>query len=436
MKRILWTTVAILALGYCASAQAQTKIELQRFFGACEADYGKVTDVSAAVGECGIVNALINKFEADNPDIDVNVTTVEWPGYDQLNAQLASGAAPDVVSMHYSAISDYQSRGLIEPIDEVLATQGVTPESFTDASRAGVTKEGQLYGLPFDNWTMLFHVNLNLMKKAGLVNADGTPMLPKSGAELIAQGKQFKEKTGKPYLIQIMANETASYTRVLYTLLQQQNADFFADPTAIKLNTPEAKAAVELMKATKSEGISTTGLDYAAAVSAFANGDGGISVNGTWLIGDYAAQSEKDGTALSKGYTVYPVPQLFPAQDSTYADGHSWVMPKKDRSPEQVAAVSKLFKFLADNDFQWARTGHLPAVKAVFDKPEFKALPHREHIAKIAQTGRSLPAEVQRQFPIQDIIGEEVGAAVNGDKPVEEALSSAETRINELLGDL
>lgn len=436
MKRILLTTVAMIALGYGASAQAQTKIELQRFFGACEADYGKVTDVSAAVGECGIITALVNKFEADNPDIDVNVTTVEWPGYDQLNAQMASGAAPDVVSMHYSAISDYQSRGLIEPIDEVLAAQGVTPDSFTDAGRNGVTKDGQLYGLPFDNWTMLFHVNLNLMKKAGLVNADGTPILPKSGEELIAQGKQFKEKTGKPYLIQIMANETASYTRILYTLLQQQNSDFFSDPTAIKLNTPEAKAAVELMKATKDEGISTTGLDYAAAVSGFANGEGGIAVNGTWLIGDYVAQSEKDGTALSKGYTVYPVPQLFPGQDSTYADGHSWVMPKKDRSPEQIAAIGKLFKFLADNDFQWARTGHLPAAKAVFDMPEFKALPHRDNIAKIAQIGRPLPAEVQRQFPIQDIIGEEVGAAVNGDKSVDEALASAESRVNELLGDL
>ncbi|MGL3608539.1 extracellular solute-binding protein [Rhizobium sp. G187] len=436
MKRILLTTVAVIALGYGAGAQAQTKIELQRFFGACEADYGTVTDVSAAVGECGIITALVNKFEADNPDIDVSVTTVEWPGYDQLNAQLASGAAPDVVSMHYSAISDYQSRDLIEPIDEVLAAEGVTSASFTDAALNGVTKDGKLYGLPFDNWTMLFHVNLNLMKEAGLVNADGTPILPKSAEELVAQGKQFKEKTGKPYLVQILANETASYARVLYTLLQQQNADFFADPTAIKLNTPEAKAAVELLKQIKDEGITTTGLDYAAAVSAFANGDGGIAVNGTWLIGDYVAQSEKDGTALAKGYTVYPIPQLFPGQDSTYADGHSWVMPKKDRSPEQIAAVGKLFKFLADNDFQWARTGHLPAAKAVFDMPEFKALPHRDNIAKIAETGRSLPAEVQRQFPIQDIIGEEIGAAVNGDKPIDEALTSAETRINELLADL
>ena len=436
MRRFLLSTAAVIALTCATSAHSQTKIELQRFFGACDADYGKVTDVSKAVGECGIITSLINKFEADNPDVDVNVTTVEWPGYDQLNAQLASGAAPDVVSMHYSAISDYQSRGLIDPVDEVLSAQGISPDSFTDAARGGVTKEGQMFGLPFDNWTMLFHINLNLMKQAGLVNADGTPILPKSADELIAQGKQFKEKTGKPYLVQILANETAAYARVLYTLLQQQNADFFADPTKITLNTPEAKSVVELMKKIKDEGLTTTGLDYAASVTSFTNGDGGIAVNGTWLIGDFVAHSEKAGTALANGYTVYPVPQLYPGQDSTYADGHSWVLPHKDRTPEQTQAIGKLFKFLADNDFQWARTGHLPAVKAVFGMQEFKSLPHRESIAKIAETGRSLPGAVQRQFAIQDIIGEEVGAAVNGDKTIDEALGSAESRINDLLANI
>ncbi|MCY1354906.1 sn-glycerol-3-phosphate-binding periplasmic protein UgpB [compost metagenome] len=436
MRRFLLSTAALIALTCGTSAHAQTKIELQRFFGACEADYGSVTDVSKAIGECGIITSLVNKFEADNPDIDVNVTTVEWPGYDQLNAQLSSGAAPDVVSMHYSAISDYQSRGLIDPVDEVLSAQGISPDSFTVAARDGVTKEGQMFGLPFDNWTMLFHVNMNLMKQAGLVNADGTPILPKSADELVAQGKQFKEKTGKPYLVQILANETAAYARVLYTLLQQQNADFFADPTKITLNTPEAKNVVELMKKIKDEGLTTTGLDYAAAVTAFTNGDGGIAVNGTWLIGDFVAQSEKEGTPLAKGYTVYPVPQLYAGRDSTYADGHSWVVPRKDRSPEQTAAVGKLFKFLVDNDFQWARTGHLPAVKAVFDMQEFKSLPRRDNIAEVAQTGRSLPGAVQRQFAIQDIIGEEVGAAVNGDKTVDEALGSAESRINDLLANL
>ncbi|PRD44742.1 sugar ABC transporter substrate-binding protein [Phyllobacterium phragmitis] len=436
MRNFLLSTAAIVALSWAGAAEAKTTIDLQRFFGACEADYGKVTDVSAAVGECGIITSLINKFEADNPDIDVNVTTVEWPGYDQLNAQLASRAAPDVVSMHYSAISDYQARGLIDPVDEILKSQGIAPADFTDAARDGVTKEGQMFGLPFDNWTMLFHVNLNLMKQADLVNADGTPVLPTSIDEFFAQGKQFKEKTGKPYLVQILANETAVYARILYTFLQQQNSDFFADPTKIKLTTPEARAVVEFMKRINDEGLTTLGLDYAAAVSAFAGGAGGIAVNGTWLIGDYVAQSQKSDTALAGGYTVYPVPQLFPARDSTYADGHSWVLPHKDRTPEQTAAIGKLFKFLADNDFQWARTGHLPAVKAVFDTPEFKALPFRDNIAKIAETGRSLPGAVQRQFAIQEILSEELGAAINGDKSVDDALSTAESRINDLLANI
>ena len=435
MKGLLSAT-ALATIAFAGAASAQTTIELQRFFGACDADWGENTDVSAAVGECGIITSLVNAFEAANPDITVNVTTVEWPGYDQLNAQLASGAAPDVVSMHYSVISDYQTRGLLDPVEDLLAAEGVAPDSFTDASRAGVTKNGQMYGLPFDNWTMLFHVNLNLMKEAGLVNDDGTPVLPTSTDEFFAQAAQFKEATGKPYLVQILANETAAYTRVLYTFLMQQQSDFFANPSEVDLTNDAATAVVEFMKKIYDEGATTTDMDYPAAVSGFSNGDGGIAVNGTWLIGDYNAQLETEGNALSGGYTVYPIPQLFAAQDATYADGHGWVVPHKDRAPELDAALSKLFKFLADNDFQWARTGHLPAVKSVFDMEEFQSLPHRENIAKIAQTGQSLPPEVLRQFAIQDIIGEEVAAAVHGDKSVEDALATAEARINDLLANL
>lgn len=306
---------------------------------------------------------------------------------------------------------------------------------FTDAARAGVTKEGQTYGLPFDNWTLLFHVNLNLMKQAGLVAADGTPVLPHSVDELFVQGKQFRERTGKPYLIQALANEKANYVRLLYTLLKQENSGFFKDPTKIDLKTPEARKAVELMRRIKAEGL-TTSHDYAGSVAAFAHGEGGIAVNGTWLIGNYDAEAGKKGSPLANGYTVYPVPQLFPGRDSSYVDGHGWVMPHKSRTPEQVEAIGKLYKFLFENDFQWSRTGHLPASRAVFGMPEFKALPHRDTIAKIATTGEPLPPEVRRQFAIQDIIGEEVGAAVNGDKSVDDALATAQSRINELLSEL
>jgi multiple sugar transport system substrate-binding protein len=418
------------------SAWSATELKLQRFFGACEADYGTNVDVGKAIGECGIITSIINKFNADNPDVHVAVNVVEWPGYDQLTAQFAAGDPPDLVTMHESVISDYQSKGLILPMDDVLKQAEVDPASFTDAGHAGVSKDDHVYGMPIDTWTMLWHINMNYFKQAGLVNADGTPILPKSPDELLAQAKQFKDKVGKPYLVQILSNETAAYTRLLYTYLMQQNSDFFADPTHIKLTTPEAKNVVELFKKVYDMDLTTKNLDYPAAVAGYINGDGGVLLNGTWVIGDMHAQSEKTGVALSGGYAVYPYPQLFGGKDATYADGHSWVMPKRDRSPEQVAGIAKFLKAMSDNDFQWARTGHLPAFKAVFDMAEFKSLPHRDTVGKVASTGTSLPAAVQRQFAVQDIIGEEMAAAITGKKDVDAALASAEKRVNELLANL
>ncbi|GAA0229530.1 extracellular solute-binding protein [Marinomonas primoryensis] len=436
MNKLLIGTTTVSMLMLSSWATANTTIELQRFFGACEAEYGKATDVSAAVGECGIITTLVNKFDADNPDIDVKVTTVEWPGYDQLNAQLASRSAPDVVSMHYSAMSDYQSRGLLVPLDALLKDQKIKATDFTDAAISSVTKEGKIYALPFDNWTMLFHVNNNLMEKAGLMKADGKPILPTSRDELFTQGKQFYDATGKPYLVQILANETATYARIFYTLMMQQDSPFFADPSHIDLSGKDAKTALSFMKDIMDKGLSTTDMDYPAAVSGFANGDGGIAVNGTWLIGSYYDQSTKADNALSNGYSVFPVPQFFKQKDATYADGHGWVVPRGNRSDEKMAAIGKLFKFLYDNDFEWSRTGHLPTVKKVIASNEFKSLPHRSDIAKIAKTGQALPAGVLRQFAIQDILGEELGSAVNGDKSIDDALETAQYRINDLLENI
>lgn len=437
LRKLLLAAVSAGTMMVAGPAFSATELTVQRFFGACDADWGTNTDVSKAVGECGIITSLINKFNADNPDIKVSVTTVEWPGYDQLTAQFASGDAPDIVTIHESVLSDYQSKNLLMPLDDVLKSAGVTTDQFTDAAREGATKDGKIYGLPIDTWTMLYHVNMDLFKQAGLVNADGTPIFPKSPEELLAQAEQFKQKTGKPYFVQNLANEVALYTRNLYTYLFQQDSDFFANPTQVKLNTPEAKKVVEMYKAIFDKDYTTKDLDYGGAINAFLAGEGGVHLNGTWVVGDYNAESEKAGTALNKGgYAVYPYPQLFGGTHAQYADGHTWAVSQKERTPEQLAAIGKFLKFFADNDFEWSRTGHLPAYKAVIDSAAFKALPHRDTISAVADLGRPLPSAVQRQFAIQDIIGEEMGAAVTGQKEVDAALTDMETRVNELLANL
>lgn len=428
-----------IALGCLLSsglAQAKTELQLQRFFGACNAEYGDSVDVSAATGECGIMTTLINKFNQDNPDIDVKVTTVEWPGYDQLTAQMASRTPPDVVTMHNSVISDYQSRHLIVPVEEFLKEAGVDKRSFTPTAQKGVTRDGEFYGLPLDSWTMLYHINTTLMQQANLVDDNGEPVLPTSPESLLKQAKQFTQATGKPYFIQILSNETAAYTRLFYTYLFQQDSDFFADPDKISLQTPEARNIVNLFKQIYDNDLTTKNMDYPATVSAFSNGDGGILLNGNWLLGTYDKESHKKGSPLYDGYQVAPYPFLYDGAESHYVDGHSWVVPNKRRSAEKDQAIAKLFRFFADNDFEWSRTGHLPSVSAVLDNPEFLALPHRKEILSVTKTGRGLPEGVKRQFAIQDILGEELAAAITGAKPVDEALVDAEDRVNDMLSNL
>jgi multiple sugar transport system substrate-binding protein len=431
MRRLLAGLLSCVVLASCGVRQAPNEIVVQRFFGTCKAQYGDRTDVENAEGECGIMTTLINKFSAENPDVKVRVSPVAWPGYNQLAAQLASGDPPDLVTMHLSAISDYQSRKLLEPLGKDLRAVGVDPNGFTAASLASVSKQGEIYGLPIDNWAPLWHINMNYFRQAGLVK-DGKPILPRSPEELLAHARQFKEATGKPYLVQALSNERAAYTRNLYTLLMQQSVDFFADPQQVKLQSPEAKQVVDMFRQIYAEDLTTKNQDYAAATNSFINGGGGVYLVGTWMIGDFDAQSRKTDRPLSNGYAVMPWPQLY-ARDATFIDGHAWVMPARDRTPQQRDGIFRLLKFLADNDFAWSRTGHLPAYKAVIESERFNALPHRSDIAKISTTGMPLPSGVQRQFPVQDIIGEEMAAAITGHKAVDAALADAEHRVNDLL---
>ena len=433
LKTVLLASAALIGGATTAFAADKTEISVSRFFGACEADYGTMTDVGKANGECGIITAMINKFNAESPDTHVKVDIVEWPGYDQLTARIRSGEPPTISVMHEAVISDYSSRGLLEPLDDGLKAAGVDTGDFTGAAKAGVVKDGKIYALPFDTHTWLWHINLNLMKKAGLVDGSGAAILPKSAAELLVQAKQFREKTGKPYFLMVLANETAAYTRTFDTLLDQQGSDFFADPSKVKFNTEEGKTALTLLKTLYDNGGTNKTDDYSATVSGFAAGEGGVMINGTWLVDNYIGEAKKPDVPLSNGYAVVPFPQLYPANAKVWADGHSWVILKANLSDAQRKSAYSFLKFLWDNDFQWARTGHLPTSQKVIGSDAFKSLPFRSSLASLAVNGAALPAAVKHQFGVQTIEGEEVGAAMRGDKSIDDALAATDDRVNKLL---
>jgi multiple sugar transport system substrate-binding protein len=319
-------------------------------------------------------------------------------------------------------------------MDGILGEAGTPVASFTDAGRGGVVKRGRAYGLPLDTIGGLFHINTALMARAGLMR-DGRPVLPRSPAELMVQARQFEARTGKPYLIQAQVNDPASHVRNLYTYLLAQDVAIFPDARHVRLDTPQAREIVAFLRDLNRRGVSTRNQDFPAATAAFLNGEGGIFPVGTWMIGPYDQESRTPGRPLYRSYAVLPYPALW-GRPTAFVDGHAFVMPRRARTPAQRAAIARFLAFVARHDADWARTGHLPALRAVLADPRFAALPHRTDIAEMARTGRQLPDYVQRQSAIQGLIGEELEAAISGTKPVPRALADAERRVDELLGQI
>jgi len=434
MKRAAAALLALFALGSCSRSDGRTHLYLQRFFGECGAEYGGSTDIAKAEGECGIITTMIDRFNAENPDIRIDVNVVAWPGYPQLTAQVAARDPPDLVTMHEGVISDYALKGLLEPVDDYLHQAGISPNDFTEAGRAGVTIGGHAFGLPWDTHGGLFHVNTALFAKAGLMRG-GKPVLPNSADEMIAQARQFEQRTGKAYLIQSNVGDPAYAARNLYTYMMARGAVLFPDARHIKLATPVGVEVATFFRNINAQHLGTLNMDTPAAIAAFINGEGGIYPTGTWMIGSFEQEATTPGRPLYRSYAVFPYPRLW-GQHVEFVSGHSWVVPSRKRSPRQRAAIARFFKFMAAHNYDWARTGHIPAFRAVLDDPRFKALPHRDDIASLASIGRPLPSNVQRQNAIEGIVGEEAVAAFTGQKSIERALSEAERRVNDLLAQV
>jgi multiple sugar transport system substrate-binding protein len=92
LKRTFVAVTALFAVFMTgAVAQQKTEITVARFFGACEADYGNSQDFAKARGECGVMTALINHFNATNTDnIVVKPQIIEWGPYYQHGGRTPS----------------------------------------------------------------------------------------------------------------------------------------------------------------------------------------------------------------------------------------------------------------------------------------------------------------------------------------------------------
>ena len=426
--RLLFVLALVLLVSTFAvpiAGQDATEITFMRFFGECDDDFGDNADLDAAFGECGIITTLANAFNASQDEVLVNVVIVDWPGVTELNANLAAGTAPDIMVLHGNRIPSYASRGLLTPLGDVLGPAGIDANDLTESARGFVEWNDEIYGIPLDLHGHLWHINVGLWEQAGLVNDDGTPMLPTGEEEFWAAAEQFKEATGLPF----MGMWTDGLSRNWMALVYQQGGSIEDADGLPNINSEEGMAALNFLLQLRDAEQTTPNTDYTAAQEIFLNGEDGSHINGTWVVNFYDEQTMDSESGL-QSYYVANFPQIFD-QPAAWANSHAWIVPQGvDPDPERLEATLKFLKFLNDNNIIWARTGHTAVNQSVVDSEEYQTLPHRDEYAGFVPSAVIQPRS-NWNTAFENVLDEELEAAFIGEKSPEQALNDAQARLED-----
>ena len=355
---------ALLALALVAApALAQTtQISLGRFFGACDVPGVSIED---AVGEACIIQAIIDAFDAADNGFSVETLPTDWGNfYDQIKAMYAAGNPPTVHVLHSSHIPEFASLGALTDLSDLLAGAGIDVDDWTPRALEAVTHEGRVYGVPMDAHANLWHVNLDLMAAAGLVDDAGAPILPTSAEELLEHARMVKDATGADYLAADFAQFPIG-VRLVMALVWQQGGELFEGDRA-NVASPEATRAVETIVSLFEGGYANPRLDYADSQQSFLDGEAAILVNGTWVVDFYHTQAADPNVPLTD-YYVADFPTLFDVP-ATWASNHMWVIPSPAaRDAEKLEAGLALLAHINDHNLAWSRTGHLAVRTSVLE---------------------------------------------------------------------
>lgn len=397
------------------------------FFGDCIDAVGDKTDLSGAQTECETMRILNNKFNAENT-FGITVKReggAEWSSYyDAVNASFAAGNPPNILLMHQSNIADYASRNLLLPLQDSFDAVGVDPSDVTEPAEQGASIDDNWYAVPFDEHANLVHLNMALMEKAGLVNDDGTPVLPTSPDELKEQAEQFQEATGKQYIA--WANDFNIPYRIMTSLAAQQGVDLVSDEGEVNIDSDAGKEALGLIADLYDSGIADPKQTYDASQQAFLSGNVGMLVNGTWVVNEYSK-------SVSFDYMATDFPTLYD-QPGVWANSHTWVVPvQKDADPVQYRAALEYAAFMFENDEAWALgSGHLAVRPSILDGDSYQSAPQRANYVATADNASLIP-QVKGWQGAEDALAQSIESVWLQGNSVDSAISEAQAAVEKQL---
>ncbi|MBO0811155.1 MAG: extracellular solute-binding protein [Microlunatus sp.] len=373
--------------------------------------------------------AMQDAYRKSSGASPLQAATFAWgnPYYTKLSLATVGGAPPDVAISHLTRMKNLAQANLLTEItDEMLSMVGLSPTDFNQKAWESAKVNGKSWAIPLDTHPFVLFYNKDVCQKAGLLDSSGNlkPISGQSGWE--AALKAAKQVTGAYGASVSTVGDTATSWRWFQTLYSQRNgntpwlADGGRQLTYNRALTLDTLAWIQSL--TKS-GLMPANTDYAGAETLMFTGKSAFYLEGEWEISTAeAVPGLKFGMAM--------IPTIFD-NPANQADSHMFVLPRMNRSADQMKRDMGFIKFLLSQSMTWAKGGHIPAYLPIKNSEAYKKLLPQANYAQAANYAvYDAPAWYSGSGSnFENVVGAQIGLVQQGLATPQAALASARSQL-------
>ncbi|KKM06200.1 hypothetical protein LCGC14_1746340 [marine sediment metagenome] len=376
-----------------------------------------------------VIEALISEFEAANSDIDITNVPITWGELlPKLMAAAAGGEVPEIAIADLVWMSKLAGIGLLLPLSEFGDFEEIDYEDFYPEMRKIGRYNDKSYSLPVSANNLQLFYNKDIFEANGLDPEDP----PTTWDELLDIAQVVRDPVEGIWGMELYTGTGEGLTWQFQVYLWQAGGEFLsADLSSAAFNSPEGKRALQFWV----DLIQTHEVSPPGPWGYFGQGKAAMVMDGTWMIGGWRPGGWAPIT-FDWGTAQMPIPiggepatnmggeQIFIFETTSEKEAAAWEFVKWLTSKETQVTWDMLTSFMpvrgsVANDsvyLTWATT------------TEPRLIPFIEG----QQYAHARP--MVTQYPeLSDAFSEELQKALYGVLSVDEALASAETRVNDIL---
>lgn len=309
-----------------------------------------------------LLSGMVERFEAENPGIRINVTAFPWTeGRESLVTAIIAQSGPDIVqigSTWFPQMAD--AGGLLDltPHFDGAEFAYLDRDSFFEGALAGATFDGKNYGVPWYVETRVLFYRSDLLREVGFDNP------PATQSELLEAATLLAEQSGYFGMdMNILDSQTLhifSHSNGMEMVDATTRTANFADPVLIEAMTLYAEFF-------QSGAVSIPGEFEMDIIQAFSEGIRPMFISGPWMVNAFVNAVE-DGTIEDFEWDIAVLPQGSTGNTSFLGGAQltatAW-------TAHEEAAVS-FINFMSNPDVQvewFEMSTTLPSVASAWNNP-------------------------------------------------------------------